>query len=125
MPAPAPDSPRQGRSVLKLSLGISLLAVATIIAVVFVAGAPEADAASCTWTVGGGGNWTTPTNWQQPGCGGTYPGAGSGDSASFSFPPSTPVIVDSPITNSVVLNLTSFGGDVVNIPSAGALTIEP
>src|SRR5437870_11602944 len=91
------ESPRQGRSVLKLSLGISLLAVATIVAAVFLVGAPEADAANCTWS--GGSSWTSMSSWS--GCGGSYPGANAGDTAIFGF--GGLINVDGLIANPVIL----------------------
>src|SRR5262249_28134533 len=110
-------SPRRGRSVLKLSLGISLLAVVTVVAAVFIVGAPEADAAVCSWP--GGASWTT-GSWT--GCGGSYPGANPGDTAQFTF--GTTVTVNAAIPNSVIVNETGFGV-ILNIPSATSLTLEP
>src|SRR5581483_3683497 len=42
MPAVTPEMNRPGRSVIKLSLGVSLFAVAAMVAAVVIIGAPEA-----------------------------------------------------------------------------------
>src|SRR5437867_8120800 len=124
MPAPAPDSPRQGRSVLKLSLGVSLLAVATIIAVVFVVGAPEAEAGSvCTATSGPPPpyNWSDASKWTCFPGPSTYPGQNAGDTAQMCVHTFN---VDVNVANGVILQMNCASG-VVNIPAASALTIEP
>jgi uncharacterized repeat protein (TIGR01451 family) len=115
-------SNRQDRSVLKLSLGISIVAIVLIVGAIFVVGAPEADAAICTWTAGGGGNWTAVASWQQPGCGGTYPGANVGDTATFTF--GVPVTVDAVIPNSVTLTALTSPVNLA-IPTGSALTLQP
>src|SRR5436190_3682627 len=107
-------SSRRSRSVLKVSLGISFLAVVTILGAVFVVGAPEADAATCTWS-GGAGNWSQTALWT--GCGAFYPGQNPGDSASFAGNPT----VDVNVPNGVIITMNS---GTLAIPTGGHLQIE-
>ena len=123
MPAVAPEFARPRRSVLSLSLGITFLAVVTILAAIFVVGAPEAEANSCTLT---GGpilppGWSNFNNWST--CGGTYPGANAGDTAIVG----QTITVDVVVPNGVILQITGFGANV-NIPGApgtNSLQLEP
>src|SRR6266852_8193710 len=93
-------APEARRSVLKLSLGVSLLVVVTIMAAVFVIGAPMADAAVCTLTGGVGLSWNTPGNWS---CGHVPGSIGfTGDTASICI---SSVNVDTNLQNGVILSL--------------------
>ena len=112
--------PPRMRRIFAVSLGASFAVLFIFAAVVFLAGAPAAEAATCTMTASGSVNWTTPINWS--GCGGTYPGANAGDTASVPVP-GCALTVDIAIPNGVILQMTS-GGSSVSIPSGNSLRIE-
>src|SRR5438105_1656250 len=114
---------RQGRSVLKLSLGISVLALATIIGAVFVIGAPEADAANCTMTAGANLTWSSPLIWST--CNGGYPGQTTTDTAQIGCLSS--VNVDVNVPQSVVLTMACTGSTVAipGTPALNSLQIQP
>src|SRR5216683_470886 len=110
--------PEARRSVLKLSLGVSFLAVVTILAAMFVIGAPMADAAVCTLTGGVGLSWNTPTNWS---CGHVPGSTGfTGDTASIC---TSSVNVDTNLPNGVILSLPCAGA-TVNIPSPSTNSLQ-
>src|SRR2546428_7562540 len=115
------ESPRQGRSVLKLSLGISILAVATIVAAVFLVGAPEADAASCTWS-GGSGNWTTSPGIWNCSPAQNYPGQFAAQTDTATFLSSPLVSFTAALPGTVVLSITG-GAPIINADSGGTLTL--
>ncbi len=115
-----PESSRPKRSILKLSLGVTLAAVATMLAVVFLIGAPRADAAICTLTGGPilAPGWSNAANWST--CAGGYPGQTvGGDTASTS----QSITVDVSVPNGVILQMNGFGS-TVDIPAASRLQIE-
>ena len=113
-------APEARRSVLKLSLGVSLLAVVTILAAVFVVGAPQADAAVCSLTGGVGLSWNQPTNWS---CGHVPGSTGfTGDTAQIC---TSSVNVDTNLPNGVILSLFCTGATVnIPLPSTNSLQIE-
>src|SRR5256885_13642760 len=122
-------SPRQSRSVLKLSLAISFSAVVALVAAIFVVGAPEADAAVYTLTGGcvAPCNWSTTTNWSSvPSAPGTYPGQVVGDTASVCGVATT-LFVDVSVPQSVILNFgcTTATLSIPGTPATNHLTIEP
>jgi uncharacterized repeat protein (TIGR01451 family) len=112
--------PEARRSVLKLSLGVSLLAVVTILAAVFVVGAPMADAAVCSLTAGVGLSWNAPGNWS---CGHVPGSTGfTGDTAQIC---TSSVNVDTNLPNGVILSLFCTGATVnIPLPSTNSLQIE-
>ncbi len=116
MPAVAPDVVQPRRSVLKLSLTITLAALGISLLAIFVAGAPTADAAVCSLTAGAGLSWNQATNWS---CG-HVPGSIVGDTAQIC---TSSVNVDTILPNGVILDMFCTTASV-NIPSTGRLQIE-
>jgi uncharacterized repeat protein (TIGR01451 family) len=84
----------------------------------FLAGARAAFAGNtCTWTGLGGANWSASANWLT--CGGTYPGAGTGDRANVAVLATINVDV---MTQPVILDGTLSPGLIdITIPGSGAL----
>src|SRR5438445_8611088 len=111
------DTMQPKRSILALSLGISLSAFAAIVAAILFSGA-SADAG--TWAINssvGTFGWTssaTPWVCTATPCSGAYPGAGAGDGVNQTFCCNT-FNVDAVVPNPVVLSLNA-AGTILNIP---------
>src|SRR6266542_2728814 len=117
MPAVALEVPRQGRSVLKLSLGITTAVIVCLLGAIFFVGTPAYSATAYTLTgLCGNCNWSDPTKWS-PNTG-SYPGQAVGDSASICVSGAT-LTVDVNVPNGVILNMNCAGG-TLNIPGAPA-----
>src|SRR5438128_4162448 len=118
------DTMQPKRSILALSLGISLSAFAAIVAAILFSGA-SADAGTWALTVSGGTyNWTsstTPWACTATPCSGAYPGAGAGDGVNQTNCCNT-LQVNSVIPNSIVLSINA-AGTTLDIQSGGQLTI--
>lgn len=108
-------------SILKLSLGCTLFVVAVMLGVIFLVGAPAADAAVCTFTAGPPTppGWTNAVNWSS--CGGTYPGANAGDTAQIGC--LSTASVSAVVPNGVVLSMACTSS-TVNVTTGGALQLE-
>ena len=112
MPAVAPEFDRPARSVIKLSLGVSLAAIAIVIGAIFIVGAPAADAAVYTLTgLCGNCNWSDTTKWSG-GPAGTFPGQAAGDTANICASTAT-LTVDVAVPQPVVLNMNCANATVV------------
>src|SRR5205823_5309276 len=112
-------SNRQDRSVLKLSLGVSLAIFVVMIVVVLLSGA-TADAATCALSsTAPVTNWSDTTKWTA--CGGGYPGQTTSDTATVGLIGFT-LNVDVAVPNPVSLQIAGAGVPVtINI---GSLTLD-
>jgi len=111
---------QRSRRIVGISLGATLITVIVLFAA--MAFAPDANAANtCTLTsTAPTTNWTDTTKWS--GCGGSYPGASAGDTASVGLSGFN-MNINGVIPNGVIVNLTGSGVNV-NIPSGSALQLE-
>lgn len=117
----APAQPRT-RGIFAVSVGASMVAIAiAIVAIFLIGGTGSAEAATCSLTsTAPSTNWTDTTKWS--GCGGSYPGANAGDTASIGLGSFT-LNVDAAIANGVTLQISGFGVNVA-IPAGSTLQIE-
>jgi uncharacterized repeat protein (TIGR01451 family) len=111
---------QRSRRIVGISLGATLVTVLVLFAAMALAPV-DADAANtCTLTSTTPTTlWSDTTRWS--GCGGTYPGAGAGDTAVVSLSPGL-LKVDVTVPNGVVLQLSGFAP--VQVASGAALTLE-
>ena len=119
---PVDDAAKQrSRRIVGISLGATLITVIVLFAA--MAFAPDAANAANTCTLTSTApttNWTDTTKWS--GCGGSYPGASAGDTASVGLSGFN-MNINGIIPNGVIVNLTGSGVSV-NIPSGSALQLE-
>jgi uncharacterized repeat protein (TIGR01451 family) len=115
-PAAAP-----GRSILKLSLGCTLVVIAVLLAVVFLCGVPSVEAATCTLTTTAPiTSWKAPANWT--GCGGNYPGQATLDTAVV-IPGSYTLNVDIAVPNGVAVQIGG-GAVALTINTGNSIQLE-
>jgi len=112
----------RSRHIFGISLGATLLTVLILLAVIALAPADASAANTCTLTsTAPTTNWTDTTKWS--GCGGSYPGAASGDTAIVGLNGFN-LNVDTIIANGVILQMSGTSVNVM-IPSGSALQLQP
>src|SRR5712691_10208722 len=122
MPAVSPEFAQPRRSVLKLSLGLTLAVVGSMLTAIFLTGAPAYAGAVYTLTgLCGNCNWGDSTKWSG-GPFGTYPGQVTGDTANVCATTAT-LTVNVVVPQGVILNL-GCTGTTVDIPGTNSLQLE-
>jgi len=115
--------PAQTRSlrIFGISLGATLLTVLILLAAIALAPTDASAANTCTLTsTAPTTNWTDTTKWS--GCGGSYPGAASGDTAIVGLNGFN-LNVNAIIANGVILQMSGSSVNVM-IPAGSALQLE-
>src|SRR5438128_2272732 len=114
-----PAAQTRSLRIIGASLGATLVTVIVLFAAMVLA---PADASAANTTTQTTTTWGVSTNWS--GCGGTFPGQGTGDTAVINSVSGFTLKVDA-FVNPVILQISGSASSIpIQIASGGTLTLE-